>query len=279
MNTRKILNRSVAAMSALAVVGYGAVLWWFHSHENDLIFSPDRVIRTVADSLGLHPARVELLAADGERLVGRMYRASIPDSEALWVLYFHGNARNATSRVGFHAELVKMGMSVMVAEYRGYGESGGKPSEDGVYQDAAAFYVYLRETLRVPASKIVIYGHSLGAAVAIDLASKVPAARVIVEGAFTSLPDIGQEIYPYIPVRWLANAQFASIEKIPRVSAPKLFIHAVDDRTVPIGHGRKLFDAAVGPKMFLEVKGGHDSAYERDRQVFYAGVGAFMALD
>jgi uncharacterized protein len=278
MNTRKVLNRSVAAVVTLAVVGYGGLLWWFHQHEDNLIFSPDRIIRTVADTLGFRPGRVELRSDDGAKLVGRICRGKIPDSAATWVLYFHGKGGNATSRGAFHAGLVRMGLSVVVAEYRGYGESDGAPTEEGIYRDAAAFYGYLRDTLRIRPSQIVVYGLSLGSAVAIDLASKVPVGRLIVEGAFSSLPDIGQEMYPYIPARLLAHAQFASLEKIPRVSAPTLFIHAVDDRTVPISHGRRLFDAAVSPKMFLEVKGGHGNAFEKDGKVFYAGMGTFLSM-
>ena len=262
----------------LAIVGYGGLLWWFHHHESDLIFTPDRIMRTMADTLGIRRGRVEIRSEDGATLVGRTYRGNVPDSAAMWVLYFHGSGGNATSRSGFHTGLVRMGLSVVVAEYRGYGESGGAPTEEGIYRDAGAFYGYLRDTLRIPPSRIVVYGLSLGSAVAIDLASKVPVSRLIVEGAFTSLPDIGQEMYPYIPVRLLARARFASLEKIPRVSAPTLFIHAVDDRTIPISQGRRLFGAAVSPKMFLEVKGGHGNAFENDGKVFYAGLGTFLSM-
>ena len=150
-----------------------------------------------------------------------------------------------------------MGLNLLAFDYRGYGESGGAPSEAGLYRDAEAAYRYLRRELGVPADRIILFGHSLGSAVAIDLASRVPPAGLIVEGAFTSATDRGQELYPYIPVRWIAASRFNSIGKMPLVTAPKLFLHAVHDEVIPLAHGRRLFEAASPPKRFVELGGGH----------------------
>jgi fermentation-respiration switch protein FrsA (DUF1100 family) len=278
VNTRKLLNRSVAAVAVLVVLGYGGILWWFHQHENELIFPVNRTLSTVPDSLGLHPVRVELRSSDGVRLVGRLYRGSRPDSGAVWMLFLHGNGGNATTRTRFVSGVVQLGLSVVVADYRGYGECEGTPTEEGVYRDAAAFYGYMKDSLHVPVSRLVVYGHSLGAAVAIDLASKLPVSRLIVEGAFTSVTDMGQEMYPFLPVKLMAVSKFGSLEKIPGISAPKLIIHAADDVDVPIAHGRRLYEAARQPKMFLELKGGHNNAFERDRQMFYGGLATFLML-
>jgi len=273
---KRALNRFFWAILIVAVAGYGGLLWWFGEHQSELVYQPERGSRLIPDSLGLFPQEVNVTSADGTLLVGRIYRGMRPDSTATWVLYFHGNAGNASARFMFHAQLVRLGASVLVAEYRGYGPSSGSPDESGLYKDADAFYAYARTTLGIPPGRLVIYGHSLGSGVAIDLASRVPAAGLIVEGAFTSVVDRGQELYPYLPVAWLATNRFDSLEKIPRVRMSKLFIHAIDDRVIPIAHGRRLFDAAAPPKFFLEVRGGHDFAYSVDRHIFLTGLGAFL---
>jgi len=131
-------------------------------------------------------------AADGVQLAGRLYRGSLPDSVAPWVLYFHGIAKNSSSRAPFHAMLHRLGASVLVAEYRGFGQSGGSPDEAGVERDADAWYAYARSVLGVSPQHLILYGHSLGTAVAIDLATRVQAAGLVVEGGFTSAVDRGR---------------------------------------------------------------------------------------
>jgi len=276
MTTRRVLTRLFWVVLILTGIGYGWILWWFGSHEVELIYHPDRVVRMIPDSLGLNPEKVVLKASDGVKLVGWIYRAPRPDSSALYVLYFHGNGGNASGRSRFHAQLLKLGVNSIAAEYRGYGESEGAPEEQGLYRDADAFYAYARDTLGIQPKRLVIYGSSLGAAVAVDLASRVDAAGLIVEGGFTSIVDRGQELYPYLPVRFMAKNRFLSIEKIPLITRPKLFIHAGDDEVVPIAHGMKLFDSAGPPKTFQIVHGGHNSAYDLDRQVFFGAIAKFF---
>ena len=169
-----------------------------------------------------------------------------------------------------------LGLSLLAFDYRGYGESGGAPSEQGLYRDADAAYRYLREDRGVPADRIVVFGHSLGSAVAIDLASRVPAAGLIVEGAFTSAVDRGQELYPYIPVRWIARSRFGSIDKVAGITVPKLFLHAARDEVIPLAHGRRLFEAAREPKTFVELQGGHGDAFDVDSARYFGSIGKFL---
>ena len=121
-----------------------------------------------------------------------------------------------------------------------------------------------------------LFGHSLGSAVAIDLASRVPAAGLIVEGALTSAVDRGQELYPYIPVGWIARSRFRSIDKLPAVSAPKLFLHATRDEVIPIAHGRRLFRPARPPKTFVALGGGHADAFDLDSSRYFGSIGTFL---
>jgi fermentation-respiration switch protein FrsA (DUF1100 family) len=123
----------------------------------------------------------------------------------------------------------------------------------------------------------VIFGHSLGSAVAVDLAARVPAAGLILDGALTSVTDRGQELYPFMPVRWIAGSRYASIEKIGNLRLPKLFLHAERDEVIPIAHGRRLYEAAPPPKRFVALAGGHGDAFDVDSATYYGAIRTFLA--
>jgi uncharacterized protein len=268
------------ATGALLAIGYAALLVWLRVDESALVFHPEPGTPLAASpELHLAARDVTFVGLDGTPLAARIIPppAQVPPGRATWVLYFHGASGNVGTPgyVRAWARFHALGLGVLAVDYRGYGASGGRPTEVGLYRDADSAYAYLRGALHVAAARVVIYGYSLGSAVAIDLATRVPAAALIVEGAFTSIPDRGAELYPYVPVHWLARIHFASIDKIGRVSLPKLFIHGRDDSVVPISHGRRLFAAARPPKEFAEVVGGHTDAFERD-PAFFATVAAFI---
>ena len=266
----------IAALSlGLMLLAYAAVLIWFRLNEDALLFHPDRE-KLVPALPGLHldSKDVTFRSADGVSLVARLIPPppQVQAASAGWILYFHGSGGNV-ARAGYNsawAEFRRLGLGVLAVDYRGFGESGGVPSEAGLYRDADAAYHYLVTTLQVSPPRIVIYGYSLGSAVAIDLASRVPAAGLIVEGAFLSVPARGAELYPFLPVAALARNRFASVDKVASISMPKLFIHARLDEVVPVAHGRRLFELARPPKFFQEVGGGHVDAYRVDRQFFVA---------
>ena len=261
----------------VAVGGYGALLLWLRLNEARLIFFPDRQLRPSPPVLRLEERQVEILTPDGLHLTGWAIPAAA-DSLGLWLLLFHGNAGNLSTegRPEHDRQLRDLGLNILAIDYRGYGASEGQPSESGLYADAEASYRYLRDRLAVSPDRIVIYGHSLGAAVAIDLASRVDAAGLIAEGAFTSVPELGREFYPFIPVRWVTRSRFASIDKIHSIAMPKLFIHARADATIPMRHGLRLFEEAQPPKTFLEVAGGHDDAFLVDAAAYQDGITRFL---
>jgi fermentation-respiration switch protein FrsA (DUF1100 family) len=146
-----------------------------------------------------------------------------------------------------------------------------------LYDDAEASYRYLTDSLRVPADRIVVFGHSLGSGVAIELATRVTPAALVVEGAYTSGVDRGQELYPFLPVRYVATQRFLSIDKIARVTMPKLFLHSPSDDVIPFPHGERLFAAATGPKRFVSVVGGHMDAFSRDKTTYFGAIRALVA--
>jgi fermentation-respiration switch protein FrsA (DUF1100 family) len=244
--------------AALAL--YLCILVLLRLFEPHLIYFPGQQRSLVAPParLGLPIQRVEIPTDDGIKLVGWVIPAQ-SDSSGLWLMICHGNAGNLSEfdRPLHYAGLRQLGLSLLAFDYRGYGESDGTPSEQGLYRDADAAYRFLREIRGVPADRIVVFGHSLGSAVAFDLASRQPAAGFFVEGALTAATDRGRELYPYIPIRWIARSRFNSIDKVSGITVPKLFLHAADDDVIPSAHGRRLFESAREPNTFVELKGGH----------------------
>jgi len=268
-------RRVLVIAVVLVLVAYGGVVLWFRANEDALLFHPVRgKLAAPPASLALDSRDIALHGDDGTPLVARLIPppASQSSATAGWILYLHGSGGNV-GVLGYNeawAKFRRLGLGVLAVDYRGFGESGGRPSEAGLYRDATAAYAYLTGPLGVPASRVVIYGYSLGSAVAIDLATRVPAAGLIVEGALLSVPARGAELYPFLPVAWMAHNRFASIDKVAAVKMPKLFIHAREDTEIPISHGRKLFERAVPPKFFQDVAGGHRTAHQVDPGFFNA---------
>jgi fermentation-respiration switch protein FrsA (DUF1100 family) len=203
---------------------------------------------------------VQLTSADGVRLHGwystprRIQDSALqPLNARATLLFLHGNAGNISDRYEIVVELMQLPVNVLIIDYRGYGKSEGSPSERGLYDDARAAWDYLTTARGIPASNIVIFGESLGGAVAIDLASKVEPCGLVVQSSFTSIADMAAEVLPFVP-RFIIRTKMDSLSKIVNVSCPKLFIHSQTDEIIPYRLGRRLFDAAREPKQFYEVK-------------------------
>lgn len=264
----------------LVAVAYLGLLLLLRLNEHRLIYFPgaQRTLLNPPELLGLPVERVTLSTEDGLTLVSWAIPAD-RDSSGLWLLICHGNAGNLSEfdRPVHYAGLRGLGLNLLAFDYRGYGESEGAPSESGLYKDADAAYRFLREQRGVPAERIIVFGHSLGSAVAVDLASRVPVGGLILEGALTSVVDRGAELYPFIPVRWIAGTRFPSIQKIADVRASKLFLHAAGDEVIPLAHGRRLYEAAPPPKTFVELRGGHGDAFDTDSANYFGAIERFLA--
>ncbi|MDQ3136496.1 MAG: alpha/beta hydrolase [Gemmatimonadota bacterium] len=269
---------AITFLTAFAALYLGLLLV-LRLSEARLLYAPGaRMLAPPPPALGLAPERVEIPSTDGVTLVAWIIRAPRPDAGGRWLLICHGNAGNLSGpgRPDHYAGLRALGLNLLAFDYRGYGESGGRPAERGLYDDAEAAYRYLRETAHVPAERIVIFGHSLGSAVAVELATRAPAAGLVLDGALASVVARAQEVYRYVPVRWIARSRFASIEKIVRLRVPKLFLHARADEVIPIAHGRRLYDAAPPPKTFVALAGGHGDAFQVDSAVYFGAIARFL---
>jgi uncharacterized protein len=266
----------VLTFLCVAAALYALVCIAAYSAQSRLVFFPGPAPRTTPAAAHLVYEDLELETSDGERLHAWLIRPATPAKAA--VLVCHGNAGSIADRLHLAAEFVRMELAVLLFDYRGYGGSSGAPSERGVYLDAEAAYGRLTTALGFAPERTIVYGESLGGAVAIELALREKIAALIVEDTFSSLADVGARHYPWLPVRWITRYRFASIEKVPEIAAPKLFMHSPEDEIVPFEQGRALFEAAREPKQFLETTGGHNGGGFGLRPEHLAQVRAFIAV-
>ncbi len=237
----------------LAVLDYGGLLALMYVFQRALIYFPDPK-RTPPAQTGLPQAEeVILTSSDGEKLIAWHVA---PRGEKPMVIYFQGNAGASDLRAERFKWLTADGSGLLALSYRGYGGSSGKPSEDGLIRDARAAYDFARAA--ASAQRIVLFGESLGSAVAIALAAERDIGALILDAPFTSAADVGAAAYPFAPVRWMMKDQFRSDLRIGRVKAPILVLHGEQDTIVPIRFGEALFALAGEPKRMVRFPaGGH----------------------
>ena len=234
----------------------GATLGWLKWHENELVFHT-AISRTRPDAqLPPYVQRLTIPGAAGSALAALLFPADPLHDSGYWVLHLHGNAESAFSAVQVrHCEQLRArGLNVLSFDYRGFGHSAGTASEQHVYEDAESAYLALIRRGISP-SHIIIWGHSLGSAPAVELATRRASGALVVFGAFTSIPDVAAATYPYIPVRWVASIQMDSLRRIRRVHVPVIIAHSTHDTLVPFEEGARLYAAANSPKAFLALSG------------------------
>jgi uncharacterized protein len=191
------------------------------------------------------------------------------------MLFLHGNAGNISHRLRSLQQFNQLGLSVFIIDYRGYGRSQGRPDEQGTALDARAAWQWLLENN--PQADRIIFGRSLGAAVAAELARTVNADAVILESAFRSIPLLGQQLYPFLPVRLLARIHYPVIDYVRDIDAPLLVIHSQDDEIIPFAEGMAVYESANEPKQLLIIRGGHNNGFVISERDYLAGIEAFLS--
>jgi fermentation-respiration switch protein FrsA (DUF1100 family) len=274
--SRWSVRRLFIVLAALIIIGYGAGAVWLMSQETRLVFKAGRQLGAARPTTPFE--QVDLSRPDGLRQFAWVMPNAEHSAERPWVLYLHGNAATISNRTNIYRyeQLRALGVNVLAPEYRGYGGLDGTPTEQGLYADARVGYEYLHTTKQVPADRIVVYGWSLGGAVAVHLASEVRQAGVILEGTPASLVGIGQAQYPLFPIRLLMRNPFDAVLRVGQITSPLLFLHSPEDTIVPFGEGRQLFEAARATKTFVEIRGGHVNSAELDNTIFFGAVRKFL---
>jgi len=246
---------TILAMLLISYIGLALILYFM---QPKFVYDPIKELPYTPAELGLDFEQVTFKTGDRLHLHGWF----VPGQNAdFTVLYCHGNGGNMMFFLDTVNLLNSLGLNCFIFDYRGYGYSQGRPSENGTYLDVRAAYRWLTKKKGIPPQRIIIFGWSLGASVAAYLASKVRPAALVIEGAFTSYADIGSKYYPYMPVRWAARFKYPTIDYVRKVKCPIMVIHSRDDETVPFEFGLELYDAANEPKEFVELRGGHNEAF------------------
>lgn len=235
------------------------VISWY---EPRLIYYPRYPSRELARSPQNFENRYRELwipTADGPRIHGWFISCSGTSEKTL--LFLHGNAGNISHRLEKCHVFLKLGLNVLIIDYRGYGQSEGKPTEKGTYLDADAAYGYLGEELHLNPGQIVVYGESLGTAVAVDLVSRMPCGGLILEAPFTSIADVAKRMFRGLPIGLLARHRYDSLRKIRSIDVPLLLLHSRQDELFPLNYAERLLEAAQGPKRLVELRGSHSDAF------------------
>ena len=246
---------SIIVVLFITYWGLGTILYFM---QPTFLYSPLRQVSYTPGDLGLDFEEVTITTTDGLKLSGWYIPAG---NSEFTLLFCHGNGGNIMHRLDSINIFYNLGLSCFIFDYRGYGNSQGKPTEQGTYLDAMAAYQWLTEKKKVSPNNIILFGRSLGGSIAAQLAGKVEAAALVVESAFTSYTDIGKKFYPYMPVRWFAKFSYRTIDYIKNVHCPVMIIHSRSDEIIPFEFGLELHEAANEPNSFIEILGSHNDGF------------------
>ncbi len=267
------LKRTALVLSVLLAFGIAARCT--NMIERHFIYFPEKLLVATPSDRGLDFQDVFFETSDGLKLHGWF----VPGRADMTWVWFHGNAGNIGHRVDNIAALnSRLGASVFIFDYRGYGHSEGMPSEQGTYRDAEAALTYLRSREDVDDQKIVLFGRSLGGAIALEAAIEARPYAVILESSFTSIRAMAKRVYPFVPgIGLLVQAKYDSLAKIKNVHAPVMVLHGDRDEIVPFDMGKELFEAANPPKRFYAVEGaGHNDTYYVGGAAYYEALASFL---
>jgi len=257
----------------IIVTGWLLLNVWMHFRQPQMIFYPVRELYQTPADWGLDYDDVTFTAADGVQLHG-WYIPQQPSEQVL--LFFHGNAGNISHRRDSLELFHRLGLSVFIIDYRGYGNSQGKPDEHGLYQDAAAAWHYLTEEQGIASDQILIFGRSLGGAVAARLASEVQARGLILESTFSSARDFAKAVFPILSRLVSIRYDFNTVENIRNVHYPVLVLHSPDDEIMPFQLGEKVFQAAQQPRHFVRMQGDHNNGFLQSQPAYAQSLDSWL---
>jgi fermentation-respiration switch protein FrsA (DUF1100 family) len=254
----------IVAVLVIAYVGLGLTLFFMQSA---FLYRPLREVVYTPEDIGIEFENVTLETTDGVKL--NAWYVPAKDAE-MTILFCHGNGGNIMHRLDSISLFNKLGLNCFIFDYRGYGQSEGKPTEEGTYTDALTAYKWLTQTKKIFPEEIIIFGRSLGGSVAAYLAERMKVRAMVLESCFTSYADMGEKFYPYMPVRWFARFKYDTISYLKKVQCPVMIIHSRNDEMVPFEFALELYDAAAEPKEFVEITGNHNDGFLVSGEIYTA---------
>jgi fermentation-respiration switch protein FrsA (DUF1100 family) len=263
---------SILTIAASIYVVLALLLYLFQGKMVFLSNLPGRALVASPADVGLDYEDVALTSSDNERLHGWYVPAA--DSRGV-LLFFHGNAGNISHRLDSIKIFHELGLEVLIIDYRGYGQSTGKTTEQGTYLDAQAAWDYLVNTRGIPARRIIIFGRSLGGAIGAWLGVQNTPAAVIIESGFSSGVDMAQRLYPFLPSRLLTRLQYPVVDYAARLNCPVLVIHSRHDEIIPFTMGQAIYAAVTQDKEFLEIRGDHNYGFLISQKEYVTGINDF----
>jgi pimeloyl-ACP methyl ester carboxylesterase len=261
-----VLRGLKSALTIVIAVYVGLTAYMFVFQARYIYFPWAEIQATPAD-INLDYEDVWLDTADGGRVHGWFIPAKAEKARGC-VLLCHGNGGNISHRLTSIAIFHELGLATFLFDYRGYGQSPGRPSEKHTYADAEAAWNYLVSEHQFAPHEIVLFGRSLGGAIAAHQASKQPPGLLVLDSSFTSIVDMGRELYPYLPVGLLARYRYNTRQYLRQVKCPVLIIHSREDEMINFQHGLALYEAAPEPKRFIEIRGGHNTTLDITGQAY-----------
>ncbi|MEI6063140.1 MAG: alpha/beta fold hydrolase [Pseudanabaena sp. ELA748] len=266
-------------IAAFVYLGLAIVLY---IGQSNLVFMPSKDIIETPETVGIKFEDIQVTTKDNVNLAAWFVPSK--DNNPLGksvVLFCHGNGGNISNRVSYLPIFKDLGLATFLFDYRGYGRSEGNPSEEGTYNDVEAAWQYLTQEKQIPPQKIIIYGESLGGAIASYIAEKTSrdqqnAGGLILASTFTSISDRAAEIYPFLPIRFLSRFSYNSINRLPNIKIPVLVIHSTDDEIIPFHHGDRNFQIANQPKQLVKLRGDHNSGFLDSAEIYRTGMNGFI---
>ena len=270
---KRKIARIVRALVLLSVIYL--MLRWFEYRQ---VYQPYRELESSGDELGRPFEDVYFQTADGQKLNAWFFPADPGSPRRRYVyLLCHGNAGNISHRLAHCAALLETGAGVFIFDYRGYGRSDGQPSEEGTYLDAQAAHQWL-QLKGFAATNILVLGESLGGGIASELVLRELVGGLILQSTYTSITDVGSELFPWLPVRWLGTIKYDTHGKLSRARVPVLILHSRGDSLIGFHHAEKNLAAANEPKTLWEIAGEHNQFLEGDRARYLEGLDRFFSL-
>jgi uncharacterized protein len=270
----------IVRILVLAYVGLAIALYF---GQSNLVYMPSQALTETPATIGLKFEDIQITTKDNVNLDAWFVPAKDNDQIGKGVILFcHGNGGNIGNRVSYLPIFRDLGLSTFLFDYRGYGKSEGKPTEAGTYADVEAAWQYLTQERKIPPKKIIIYGESLGGAIAAYIAQltsqdlKNNAGGLVLASTFTSISDRASELYPFLPIRLLSRFSYNSIERLPSIKIPVLIIHSTDDEIIPFHHSDRNFQAANQPKKLVKLRGDHNGGFLDSLENYRNGLNEFI---